>query len=335
MANEKIYTPTQEMTELLRKSGSPNREESLAATHELAVALTTPLRQGVLSGDITGNIFERIQLAPGAAPEFPLDFVVPGTEGRYVAYTIPNHGRIPERNIEGDFVMVNTFDIGNSIDWLLKFARDARWDIVTRAMQVLQAGFVKKINDDAWHCLIAAGVDRNIVVYDSAASAGQFTKRLVSLGKTVMRRNGGGNSTSINRRILTDLYLSPECMEDIRDWGVDQVDEITRREIYVAADGSVNRIFNVNLHDVDELGESQEYQLYFTNELSGSLATSDLELIVGVDQSKSDSFVMPVREDVQIFEDDTLHRSRRAGLYGWAEHGFGCLDNRNIILLSA
>ena len=80
--------------------------------------------------------------------------------------------------------------------------------------------------------------------------------RLVSLLKTVMRRNGGGNSASNNRGLLTDLYVSPEAMEDIRNWGVDQVDEVTRREIYTAADGSVKQdIFGVNLHDLDELGD--------------------------------------------------------------------------------
>ena len=223
--------PTPEMNDLLVLSGSGNREQALAAQHELAVALQSPLRMGVMSGDITGDIFERVNLAPGTSSEFPLDFLSPGTEKDFVAYTIPNHGRIPERNVEGDYVMVPTYDVGASIDYLLKYARDARWDIVTRAMQVLEASFVKKINDDAWHTLLAAGVDRNIVVYDSDAAAGQFTKRIVSLMKTVMRRNGGGNSTSINRGKLTDLYLSPAGMEDIRNWGVDQIDDVNRREI--------------------------------------------------------------------------------------------------------
>ena len=150
--------------------------------------------------------------------------------------------------------------------------------------------------------------------------------------KTVMRRNGGGNSTSINRGRLTDLYLSPEGMEDIRNWGVDQVDEVTRREIFVAEDGAVNRIFSVNLHDLDELGQGQEYQLFLTNELLGNLETSDTELVVGLDLSANDSFVMPVRADIQVFEDDTLHRQRRAGFYGFGEHGFGVLDNRRVIL---
>ena len=333
MSDTKVFEPTPELTDLLVRSGSSRKEESLAASAEFAKALELPLRQGVLSGNILDGIFEAVKLAPGATPEFPLDFLTPGNEKDFVAYTIPNHGYVPERHVEGDYVMVPTFDIGASIDYLLKYARDARWDGVGRAMEVLEQSFVKKMNDDGWHTVISAGVDRNIVVFDGDAAAGQFTKRLVSLMKTVMRRNGGGNSTSNNRGQLTDLYVSPEAMEDLRNWGVDQVDEVTRREIYVADDGSgaVNRVFGVNLHDLDELGVDQEYQLFYTSTLSGSLG-SDQELVVGLDLRKRDSFIMPIREEVQIFEDDTLHRQKRAGFYGYAEQGFAVLDNRRVLL---
>jgi len=330
--NSKAFQPTPELTDLLVRSGSMNRETALAANAEFAKALELPLRQGIMSGDILDSIFEPIRLAQSATPEFPLDFLAPGTEKDFVAYTIPNHGYIPERHIESDYVMVPTYDIGASIDWLLKYARDARWDVVGRAMEVLEGQFVKKMNDDGWHTLLAAGVDRNIIVYDSDAGAGQFTKRLVSLMKTVMRRNGGGNSASTNRGMLTDLYVSPEAMEDIRNWGVDQVDEVTRREIYTAADGTLNRVFGINLHDRDELGEGQEYQLFFSDVLNGSVPSGDAEIVVGLDMRKRDSFIMPVREEVQIFEDDTLHRQKRAGFYGWGEQGFAVLDNRRVLL---
>ena len=330
--NTNKFQPSPELTELLKRSGSANREESLNANAEFAKALELPLRQGVLSGNILDGIFEAVQLAPGATPEFPLDFLSPGSERDFVAYTIPNHGYIPERHVEGDYVMVPTYDVGASIDYLLKYARDARWDVVGRAMEVLEHQFVKKMNDDGWHTLLAAGVDRNIVVFDSDADAGQFTKRLVSLLKTVMRRNGGGNSASNNRGQLTDLYVSPEAMEDLRNWNVDQVDEVTRREIYTAADGAVNRVFGINLHDLDELGVGQEYQQFYSNTLSASMGGSDEEIVVGLDLRKRDSFIMPVREGVQIYEDDTLHRQKRAGFYGWAEQGFACLDNRRVLL---
>lgn len=330
--SDKVFQPTKELTDLLIRSGSARKEESVAANAEFAKALELPLRQGVLNGNILDGIFEPIQLAQSATPEFPLDLLAPGTEKDFVAYTIPNHGYVPEKHVESDYVMVPTYDVGASIDYLLKYARDARWDVVGRAMEVLEGSFVKKMNDDGWHTLLAAGLDRNIVVYDSDAVAGLFSKRMVSLMKTVMRRNGGGNSASTNRGMLTDLYVSPEAVEDIRNWNVDQVDEVTRREIYTAADGAVNRVFGVNLHDLDELGEGQEYQLYYTSALGGALPGSKVELVVGLDLRKRDSFIMPIREQVQIFEDDTLHRQKRAGFYGWAEQGFAVLDNRRVIL---
>ena len=326
--------PDGSFIELIKRSGSADKNEALTAQHELALALELPLRKGVLVGDVLDNIFQRLPMEPGVSVEFPLDLLSPGTESEHVAYTNPGHGRIPERAVEGDYVMGPTYTVASSIDYLLRYAREARWDVVGRAMQVLEAGFIKKINDDGWHTLLAAGVDRNILVYDADAAAGQFTKRVVSLLKSVMRRNAGGNSGSLNRGRLTDLWLSPEALEDIRNWGLDQVDEVTRREIYMAGDdgGSLTRVFGVNLHDIDELGEGQEYQSFFTDQLVGTLQAADKELIVGLDLSANDSFIMPVKQEVQIFEDEALHRHQRAGFYGWAELGFAVLDNRRILL---
>ena len=326
--------PSDEFISLLRKSGDADINVASAAQREFAKALELPLRKGVLVGNILGDIFETINVEAGSTTEFPLDLVSPGLEGEHVAYTNPGHGRIPERSVEGDYVMIPTYSIASSVDYLLRYAREARWDIVARAMQVMEAGFTKKMNDDGWHTLLAAGVDRNILVYDGDATAGLFSKRLVSLMQTVMRRNSGGNSASLGRGRLTDIYVSPEALEDIRNWGFDQVDETTRREIYTAATGGapITRIFGVNLRDLDELGEGQEYQSFFVNELGGTVQASDLELVVGLDLSTRDSFVMPVKEQLQVFEDPTLHRQQRAGYYGFAELGFGVLDNRRVIL---
>ena len=83
---------------------------------------------------------------------------------------------------------------------------------------------------------------------------------------------------------------------------------------------------------MDELGSGQEYQTFYADQLAGTLQGSDSELIVGLDLNKNDSFVMPVKQEVQIFEDDALHRHQRAGFYGWAELGFAVLDNRRILL---
>ena len=62
------------------------------------------------------------------------------------------------------------------------------------------------------------------------------------------------------------------------------------------------------------------------------MGASDVEIVVGLDLSKNDSFMMPIRQEVSIFPDDALHRQQRAGFYGWSEYGVAVLDNRRVVL---
>jgi hypothetical protein len=329
----KLKTPTAEMNALLRKSGSNNYGEAVAAQRELATALTLPLRQGVLKGDIVGGIFQPIKFEPGASVEFPLDFLAPGTEKSFIAYTIPNVGRMPERHVEGDYVMVPTYDVGATIDWALKYARDARWDIVGRAMQVLEAMFVRKNNDDGWRTILAAGVGRNLVTYDDQATSGMFSKRLIALMETVMRRSAGGNSASLNKGKLTDVWMSPESHQDVLSWDLTQVPDALRNTIYQNWESNgVTKIGAVTLHDIDELGVAQDYQKVILDPaLGGTLPSDKVEFVVGLDLQNNDSFVRPIRAEVEVFEDPTFHRQRRAGVYGFGEGGWSCLDNRRVL----
>lgn len=333
-----MHPVDEDLKKLLKATASVNGEESRAASFTLAKALELPLRKGVMSGNIRDGIFEEIPFDWGVQPEFPLDFLTPGTEDRFIGYTVPSHGALPEAQIQSDYVTVPTYEVGNSITWLQKYARHARWDVFSRAMEVLEMGLVKKLNDDAFHVLLAAAIDRNIGVYDSAAAQGQFTKRLVNLAKIAMRRNGGGNSSSVNRGKLTNVFLSPEAMEDMRDWGVDQADDVTRREIYVAGDDTLRKVFGVVLHDTDEFGVDQQYQQYFTGVLSATLPTAgghtDVEFMLGLDLSKKDSFVMPTRGGMESVPYLTLKEHRRDGMQVFMEVGFAVLDGRRAILMS-
>lgn len=331
----KLVRPTDKQKALLRAMASDNLAEAQAATETFAKALELPLRQAILSGDVFTNlpVFEVEEVdGSSSTPEYPLDLVNPGEEVNFVGYTIPKEGELPQRTAQGDYVMVPTYKIGNTIDWNLDIVEDARWNMMARYIEIFEWGFTKKVSDDGAHTLLAAAADRNIVVSDSDAGAGQFTKRLVSLMKTVMTRNGGGNSSSVNRGKLTDLIVSSEALEDIRNWNVDQIDEITRREIFVAEDGTLNRIFGVNLHDWAEFGEGQEYESYLEGQLGVTLPGSDVEAVLGLDLSKNLGAVMPVRYNMRMFDDATLHRSQRGGVYGWARLGFAVLDGRMCLL---
>lgn len=319
-----------------RAIASANQTESATAARNLAEAVEGPIRKVLLSGDITGNIFTPEDFTDGRPPEYTLDLLTPGQEDEYYAYVCPSHGMIPYRRVEADYLMVPTFEIANSIDCTQRFIKNANWAVINRMLEVLNAGFVKKINDDAWQTIIAAAVDRNILINDPNAAAGQFTPRLVTLLKTFMRRNGGGNSTTLNRSRLTDLYVSPEAQDDIRSWGLDLIPDAVREAIWYSDDEGTDviRVYGVNIHALDELGEGQEYQQYFTTTLGGSMAAGDVEIAIGLDLTRRDSFVMPIAENLVIREDNTVDRRGLFSLYGKMRHGFCVLDTRRTILAS-
>jgi hypothetical protein len=330
--NNYITIPVEQQN-VLRLTASNNLDVARAAQRAMAAALNEPLRQGVFDEDNLGGIFRREVLAPGAQSNYPLDFVRPGTEDLdFTAITLPKQGRVPERHVEGDELWVPTFQIANSIDWSLRYARDARFDIVGRALRVYQMGYTRKINEDGWHTLLAAADARGLVVNDSVAGAGQFTKELVSKMQTAMVRNAGGNG---NAGKLTDLYTSSEAMEDIRAYDLSEIDDVTRR-IVLNSEMGMAVMYGTRLHFMTEYGVGQEYQNYLANVLLRSVTAvdpSDTEFCVGLDLSANDSFVQPIRAELQTFDAGIeLHRQQRAGVYGWMEHGYAVLDNRRLLL---
>lgn len=331
-----------EIITALKSAASSNHEERAAAQRAFAAELTPPLRQGIFDRDNLGDIFEKQVLTPGAQANYPLDFIRPGYEDDFVAFTLPKTGRIPERHVEGDELWVPTFRIANAIDWDIKYAEEARFDVIMRAVRVYEAGYVRKINSDGWRTLLAAADGRGLVVTASGAgpfvggsplfpspSPGQFTKELVSRMRTAMTRGAGGNG---NAGRLTDLYLSLEGMEDIRAWDTTEIDEFTRREIFVNREYGLATIYGVVLHEMTEFGVGQEYQAFLTDIIGRSLPSGGEEFCVGLDLSTMDSFVMPIRKELETLDDPALYRMQRMGIFGWQEHGFAALDPRRILL---
>jgi hypothetical protein len=353
MSNEiKDSVETSELTDaaktLLSDAGSNDRNTSMRAQAQIAKGIASalnefnhtqavegPIREGVLKGDIVSDIFVTEDFSYTNDLRIPLDLLAPGTEKDHVAYVIPDHGKIPMRRVEADYIQLNTYMIGSSIDCTRKFLKNARFDVLRRMIEVLNMSFVKKNNDDGWQTLLAAAYGRGIAAYDADAPVGSFTPKLVSLMKTVVRRNGGGNSTSTNRRKLTDLYMSPEAFEDMSAWGLNLVSDDIRSSIQRSEEGAVRGMYGVNFHDIDELGVGQEYQLYYTGVLNGALASAggqDEELVIGLDLTQPDkSFIHPVSQKIEVTEDDNLHRHGLVGFYGSMEGGWACLDVRYIL----
>lgn len=332
----RIDTASQQViVDTFKRAASPNRAEASQATAEIIEAITTPLRQAILPGSTLDGIYSTDEYTPGQPrPEYQIDFLTPGLEGEHYAYVTSTHGQVPMRRVEGDYLTLPTYRIQSSIDTTLRYLRNANWKVISRMMEVLESGFTKKMNDDGWQTLLAAGLDRNIIVNDDDAPAGQFTPRLITLLSIFMRRNGGGNSGSTGRSRLTDLYISPEAHMDIRSWGLDLIPDAAREKIYYGNENSQDliEVFGVKLHALDELGEGQDYDDYWDDVLGGTKASGDVEVVIGLDRQRDDSFIQPISEPVTLFEDQSVHRQALFSMYGWAELGFAVLDTRRVLM---
>ena len=319
-----------ELAALLKRAGDSDPDIAYPAQKMIAKAITLPLEQGLLAGDILGGLYQSVNLTNGESLDYPLDFLNPGNEEDFIAYVCPDVGRIPERQVDATYIHLRTYRIANSIDMTLRVIRDSSWDIFGRALQVMQSGFLMKMNVDGWRTLITSAESRGLEIYDSAATAGVFSRRLLSLMKLEFRRNGG-KFTHVNRKKMTHLYLSPEGIEDIRLFPAAEVDDLTRRDLFLMGDGTMPQIAGVTLVDLDEFGVGQTHNDFYVQVKGAAIANSKLEICIGADLTNP-NFVMPVRESLMITPDSNMHRFQKAGFYGWYEGGFASLDNRDLLV---
>ena len=331
--NGQEFHETQEARELLRATAG-NDQEAIDHRRALAQVLQRAWRAGVLQPDTLDGIFDRIELEAGVDAKFPLDFFAPAdseTDTRK-AFVVPKEGMIPDRVIEGDELHVITYKIANAISWSLDYARDARWDVVARAIEVYTNGFIRKLNDDGWHTVMSCAASNSAVV-DSGGTSGVYSKRLTTNLQTAIKRLAGGRNSKV-----TDIYMSPEAIADIRNFDTGsaggQIVDFDTLKALLGHDGfsPYPTLFGTRIHELQELGTGQEYQNYLVNTLGVSVPAGKEEFVIALDLDHRDSFVMPVRQDMQMFDDPVLHRQMKAGVYGWMELGMACLDSRRALL---
>jgi hypothetical protein len=102
--------------------------------------------------------FLKALLGGAAAALIPASLVkaaTPKLKPDFPAYTIPGMNRLPKKSIVGKpiQVMTPTFDVGGAIDWQLEHCRDARWDMVQRAVDILVEDVKKKQDKKIWEAL--------------------------------------------------------------------------------------------------------------------------------------------------------------------------------------
>lgn len=325
--------------ELMRKAGSGNAEasETKAAFLEMADAVAVPIKEAIFPDDLYSELVTMENWdARKDAPRYSTDLIAPGREKEFKSYKVPAHGELPERTVEPEYIRVDTFDVGTSIDFPRDLLASGDYDVMARAIYIMTEGLKMKMNDDVWHAALAAALGRGFIVEDTAAAVTTLTKRLLAKIQTKAKRSTGSSANGSSGFNVDRVYMSPELREQIIDFDNTKLDEVTRREVIMSKDGKIASLFGTELRSLNELGadDNSIYQDYWTDVLGGTLGTtghSDTELLVGVDSSRKSQFVMPMVKKPVVEQDQGMARRNKTGLYVWLKYGVAVLDNRMFV----
>jgi hypothetical protein len=252
-----------------------------------AASLSVPVLKNIPPQTSVRDIFAVDVLPAGALAEYPIDL-----NDIETAIVMPRLGAVPSNIVVGDSLIVPTFEVANSVEWKLSFVRDGRFNIVERALEKLAQSFVRMEEASGW-AVIRGSIDSTNTVTTAETS---LTKNAFNDLITYMSKTG---------YIPTDIYVSPNRAKDIRTWTYTTLDPWTQKEIFQA--GGLNQIWNVQLHELRTLADSEVY-LFDTSKYG----------------------VMPIRTELTTYDDPTVIRRLRAGVLSWEEIGFAAIDKKAV-----
>lgn len=355
--------------QLLRDSGSTNKSVAEPAQEAFASIMSASLSRTLEPLSTANRIFTEVEVYTGRdVPEIPIDLYYGIGEGAFRVWSNGYPGGLAYNEISGfDTFRFRTSRMDSAIAWMKSYAANARMKVVERGLMRLMDEIMVKSQFNAYTVLAEAlggarTLNQSHVIASTAKVAGSARKfqlddvnRLMTKIKRLNSSWANGTTRSTTSG-LTDLYLSPEAMEEVRRMTYNPMNttatpdtaestalglpDALRMEVYRS--GGASEIYGKTLHEMNELGVGQVYNELFRQRYNATgggapawtVATD--ELIFGVDMSLG-AFARVINADTngatfQLQVDDQhLARSEKMGYYGYTEEGWLVGNDRAIV----
>ena len=353
---------TPERSELFKLMAS----EDMSIAYQSQVSFATflrPIVQRLIDQKATvSDIFRTEVIANGAPQTIPIDPYADYHEGDFHVWSTNRAGGLASQTVEGLSEYPFTYSNLDSALYLDKsYVENARLDLMAKAMNRVVQEFVAKQERLGWTAILtalAAGTStqgQNHVIDSTTENRLQPDdfNRLRTLVTRLYQSFAGGSIAGDYG--LTDIYLSPERMADLRALAYNPVNTIvvpsaaTTSTALALPDAVREGIFNgaglsvfqgITLHELRELGDGRKLSVIFkaltTNTPAFTSATDDL--VIGMDLSQ-DNCISPVKGDsdgtstVSIKVDNQFYATRmeKLGWYFKREIAYTITDNRFIV----
>jgi len=297
---EKSTVSREEQVELLKAIASKDEDGSVARKKyaESRASVLLPL----LDVQSTARMIFQPELLPaGSQANYPISF-----DYTEIAGYLPKLGGAVTRITEGDEIYIPTFGIEGAVRYSLDVAQQGRIDIAAEQMRLLKNRIVAKEEYAAWRLIkaIHSGVNTNQTVYCSGT-----TENFHSFSKKAL--NSLYVQMDTQRRQLTDVFVSPRSLGDIREWSNTTIDYLTQREIFQNAGLPNDTVWDLKIRKV-----------YDSSLVDNTAAW-------GFDVRSYGK--MPILRQLETFEDPTAILQYEVGVLGRERVGFGVTDSWAVV----
>jgi len=363
---------TPEQIELVKAMASKNRDVAYEAQVALAEFIGPVLAKVVNQAPTLSNLFSNFAFNADESPSIPMDLYYDITDEDYVtvwSQAVP--GGLPTNTVTpiGGEMKFTTYRLDSAVDFDKRYAQRSRMDVVSKSFtRVAQEILLKQERNSASLMLgalaEASTKGRNHVI--TSQNAGRLIlddfNRLLTLGKRINTAwTGGTPEGGIGGRGVTDLIVSPEVVQGLREMAYNPIN--TRGKVGTAAEAAIPatdsmreaiysnagipEFYGINIMELQEMGKGQRFNKLYAALSSGKtngigqdgnspFTDTDEEIVIGLDK-RVESLLRAVATDSEtgsefslVADDQYSVRQSKIGYYGSIEEGRMILDNRAL-----
>ena len=363
---------TEEQVELIKAMASKNRDVAYEAQVALAEFIGPVLAKVINQAPTLSNLFSNFQFSADESPSIPMDLYYDITDEDYVtvwSQAVP--GGLPTNTVTpiGGEMKFTTYRLDSAIDFDKRYAQRSRMDVIGKSFtRIAQEVLLKQERNSATLLLGALSEaqtkGKNHVI--KAGNAGRLIlddfNKLLTLGKRINTAwTGGTPEGGIGGRGVTDLIVSPEIVQSLREMAYNPINtraanggaagdghipatDSMREAIY--SNAGIPEFYGINIMEIQEMGHGQRFNKLYgalaaqkTNgfgQSSATFADGTDEIVIGLDK-RVESLLRAVATDSEtgsefslVADDQYSVRQSKIGYYGSIEEGRMILDNRAL-----
>lgn len=359
---------TPEQVELIKAMGSHDATTAREANEAFAAFLGPVVQRVLNQASTAGAVYTDAPYDEDDSPSYPLDLYYADGDNVVTTFMQSIAGGLPTSHVEGmKELKIATYRLDSAVSLLKRYARRGRLDVVSKAVERMAQEILVKQERNAWAVILKALAE---------GSTGGNTHTITSTTQNVFQLDDMNKLMTRIRRLnesfangtadvsysngLTDLYMSPEMVEQVRGFAYQPMNtragstgsgsdtstsvalpDSVREDVFRSA--GAQELFGVNINELNELGVNKKYSTLFDTFTSGNIAHgssafdgTDDEIIVGLDNSRG-AFIRPIAlqhesggQFVTLPDDQFSARSEKIGFFGYLEEGRVCIDARAV-----